>query len=274
MTEYISITHVPGADSVLTGLPGQQGLLYNWVRILAGGGTSQFSEVRMRGPIYDKNGVEILGGGGGGSLATLTDVQLVPPVNPFNILFYNGGLGKWSNAPLPSIPDDLNDLNDVTLGAPGNPITSRQRLVWDTTANQWINNWGWRHFVGIDGRADNVAPNTDITFGVAMTVYDNYGTFGTSSSGVATDAVQANFQYHIVFVLTATANDDASVQLYKTGVPYGPIMTQSVKTGDELQFLLHGSFSQVGAESLRVRYTSLGAHNITAIAGSFSLTEL
>jgi len=228
----------------------------------------------MRGPIYDKNGVEILGGGGGGSLATLTDVQLVPPVNPFNILFYNGGLGKWSNAPLPSIPDDLNDLNDVTLGAPGNPITSRQRLVWDTTANQWINNWGWRHFVGIDGRADNVAPNTDITFGVAMTVYDNYGTFGTSSSGVATDAVQANFQYHIVFVLTATANDDASVQLYKTGVPYGPIMTQSVKTGDELQFLLHGSFSQVGAESLRVRYTSLGAHNITAIAGSFSLTEL
>lgn len=64
MTEYINITHRPGQDGVMVGLPGNQGMLYRWMRVLAGG-TSEFSEVRMRGPIYDKNGLEILSGSGG-----------------------------------------------------------------------------------------------------------------------------------------------------------------------------------------------------------------
>lgn len=51
MAEYLSNTHTPGADGVLVGVPGDQGLLYDWMRVLAGGGTSEFSAIRMRGPI-------------------------------------------------------------------------------------------------------------------------------------------------------------------------------------------------------------------------------
>ena len=62
--EYLTVTHLPGADAVQVGLPGNTSLLYGWQRVLAGG-SSQFSTAIMRGPIYDKSGVEILGGTGG-----------------------------------------------------------------------------------------------------------------------------------------------------------------------------------------------------------------
>jgi len=64
MTEYISVGHFPGKDAITVGVPGQTGRLYNWLRILAGG-VSEFSEIRMRGPIRDENGLLIVPGGGG-----------------------------------------------------------------------------------------------------------------------------------------------------------------------------------------------------------------
>jgi hypothetical protein len=69
MTDFINV-NVPIANGVTTPYGG---IVYPWMRISAGS-TSDFTEVRMRGPIYDKNGVEILGGGGGGGLATITNV--------------------------------------------------------------------------------------------------------------------------------------------------------------------------------------------------------
>ena len=279
MTEYLSKTHTPGQDGALTGLPGQQGLLYAWMRVLAGGGTSEFSEVRMRGPIYDKNGVEILGGGGGGgSLSTLSDVQLgiapFPPLGLGQVLAYVPAISKWGNAPLPPIPDALDDLNDVTLGAPGNPVINRQRLIWDNIAGAWINNPSWRAFAGIDGRSDVVTPGSTVTFGVPLTTYDSFGTFGITPSGIITVNDQSNYQYDIILELDGTANDNASVRLQLNGVPYGPTFTQSVKTGDSIQFMLSGTFTQTNATTVTVLYTSSGAHNITAMAGSWTLTDI
>ncbi len=59
------------------------GVGYNWQRALMFGGTSEFSEIRMRGPIYDKNGNEILAGGGGsGAPATSVIWQASGTVAP------------------------------------------------------------------------------------------------------------------------------------------------------------------------------------------------
>jgi len=52
MAEYLSNTHTPGSDGALFG----QGLLYDWMRILAGGGTCEFSAIQMRGPLTIQNG--------------------------------------------------------------------------------------------------------------------------------------------------------------------------------------------------------------------------
>ena len=96
MTEYISATHDPTADAQNYGLPPNDGQLYKWQRILAGGGTSEFSEIRMRGPIYDKNGVEILGGGGGGGVLNNYTAVLDPTVNDDSVAGYQVG-SEWLN---------------------------------------------------------------------------------------------------------------------------------------------------------------------------------
>ena len=62
MTDYLAVTHQPGQDGILVGAPGQQGLLYSWMRVLAGGGVSEFSGIRMRGDLIDKFGTVITGG--------------------------------------------------------------------------------------------------------------------------------------------------------------------------------------------------------------------
>lgn len=48
-----------GSEASLVGLPGQQGFLYNWMRILAGGGTSEFSRVQMRGDLVLLDGTKV-----------------------------------------------------------------------------------------------------------------------------------------------------------------------------------------------------------------------
>lgn len=77
MTEWFSNLSRPGGDGDVYGLPGNTGVLYKWLRILAGG-VSEFSEVKMRGPIYDKNGVEILGGASSGAQPP-PHVTFLPP---------------------------------------------------------------------------------------------------------------------------------------------------------------------------------------------------
>jgi len=57
MTEFLN-KDVPIANAVNV----NGGDLYPWMVVKAGGGTSEFSEIRMRGPIYDENGNEISGG--------------------------------------------------------------------------------------------------------------------------------------------------------------------------------------------------------------------
>lgn len=88
MTDFLNID-VPVADGQPTAYGGS---LYPWMRVLAGGGQSEFSGIRMRGAIYDKNGNEILGGSGP---VTAVGTQLTykpggvqnPPIyNDFNAL--------------------------------------------------------------------------------------------------------------------------------------------------------------------------------------------
>lgn len=96
MTEYINKTHDPGADGQNYGIPPNDGDLYQWQRILAGGGTSEFSEIRMRGPIYDKNGVELIGGGGGGGIPNNFTAVVDPTPNDDSTLTYQVG-SEWLN---------------------------------------------------------------------------------------------------------------------------------------------------------------------------------
>ena len=56
MAEFISSTHLPGKDGVVFGVAPDASTLYGWQRILAGGGTSEFSAVRMRGPLTLSSG--------------------------------------------------------------------------------------------------------------------------------------------------------------------------------------------------------------------------
>ena len=63
MAQYIDVnTPVPAASAVTTPYGGTG---YSWQRALMFGGTSEFSEIRMRGPLYDKFGAEILSGATG-----------------------------------------------------------------------------------------------------------------------------------------------------------------------------------------------------------------
>ena len=52
MTDFLNID-VPVANGQTTPYGGT---LYPWMRVLAGAGQSEFSGIRMRGAIYDKNG--------------------------------------------------------------------------------------------------------------------------------------------------------------------------------------------------------------------------
>ena len=63
MAQFIDYNIAVPLSSAVTTDYGGTG--YNWMAIRAFGGESEFSDIRMRGPLYDKFGNEILGGGGG-----------------------------------------------------------------------------------------------------------------------------------------------------------------------------------------------------------------
>lgn len=283
MTEYISSATAPGADGDFYGLPGQQGLLYSWMRILAGGGTSEFSEVRMRGAIYDKNGVEILGGGGGGgSLSTLSDVALGVPfvLTPGNLLVYSAST-KWTNAPSNAVVSlSLNDLTDVSYVL---PLEEGQRLVW--TSNQWNNRYSYRIFAGTDGLANTLTPAgagipTLVTFGASpLTVYDSSSTPGLSAtnSGITTPNVgdPIKWQYTINVEAIGTNTDDLGLRVYLNGVPHGPVLTENIKNAEKTIVALSGTFTQsTGLVNVQLYFISAGNHAANFTAVSFTVIEL
>lgn len=59
MTECLSRTHFPGEDGEVFGVAPDQSVLYEWMRVLAGGGTSEFSGIRMRGPLTLSDGLVV-----------------------------------------------------------------------------------------------------------------------------------------------------------------------------------------------------------------------
>lgn len=129
MTEYINITHEPGQDGEYYGPPGFQGLLYKWMRILAGGGTSEFSAIQMRGPLYLEDG-SLVGAkrrftmtynGIPGSL-TNYDFPGVPTYKP---LVYTGGTGVYNEAGLvlPSVADRVGARNSTATNLPNALVT-------------------------------------------------------------------------------------------------------------------------------------------------------
>jgi len=75
MADFLNVA-VPIANGDLIG----GGYLYPWMRVMAGGGTSEFSGIRMRGELRDSAGVLITGGGSGGG--NPTSIVWRPSVTP------------------------------------------------------------------------------------------------------------------------------------------------------------------------------------------------
>jgi hypothetical protein len=78
--------------------PDANGLYRNQL-IRAGGGQSQFNSIKMHGDL-DMNNNNIINWtapGATGSLATLSDVVLTAPLQPFHNLVFDAGISKWRN---------------------------------------------------------------------------------------------------------------------------------------------------------------------------------
>lgn len=267
--EYLTVTHNPGADGTLVGLPGQQGTLYSWMRVLAGGGSSQFSEIQMRGPIYDKLGVEILGGGGGGgSLSTLSDVTIgvpSPPLAPLangDILYYFAGLNKWVNAPSASIfpIPALSQLPDVDIS--GTP-SDRQGLVYDASLNAWSNTVRRYEFLSVSNNAVTTASGDPVN--AALSAITSNGVILNLSATKIEGSFNTVGVYHYnIFLETdSSSNSELTLQFQvDTGLGflgYGAPMRQTTKNTERLQFLLCGivSLPSVSGSSFRVLYTAV-----------------
>lgn len=97
---------------------------------------------------------ESTGGGGGTSLAALSDV-LIGSLTDGQILTWNAGAARWENqdAPAPPTSPALADLTDVALGS---PITEGQILTFDAASSTWKN----KDSGGGGGGASNVTADT------------------------------------------------------------------------------------------------------------------
>lgn len=286
MAEYLSKTNLPGADGDLVGLPGQQSVLYSWMRVLAGGGTSEFSSVRMRGPIYDKNGMEILGGGGG-SLATLSDVDLglVTPLQPLDILIY-APAGKWTNAPLTGVFNA--ELMSIGVPTPGTvyladvsetvPAIARETLTY--TGGNWTNSSRYAAFLQVSGNALTtnhlglVQGNTSIVYSRGSPVSNAVGNM------VVPFLKNGVYQYNIFLEADSSNKDLAALQVEQNintvVTSYGTLMRQTVKSGEQIQFLLTGviNITNVPNHFLQIRYFSSGGHSMIFPNVQISITEV
>jgi hypothetical protein len=97
MTDFIngSIAIADGATTPYGGL------LYPWMKVLAGGGVSEFTGIRMRGDILDKYG-QPLGGSSGGAVNYVyygngTFEIALTDVTPLSELIIGGGTGSVVN---------------------------------------------------------------------------------------------------------------------------------------------------------------------------------
>lgn len=71
--------------------------------------------------------------GGAGALADLSDTNISTPTNG-QMLYYNS-VGGWYNDDAPTIPADLEDLDDVSFTT----LADGHSLVYDAGGNEWVN---------------------------------------------------------------------------------------------------------------------------------------